>query len=110
MGKGPFGSFVADLCEKVGTSKRYTKDCVRFTGTNVTKSGEFNNKEVMNFNGHKSVQSLTINQRVSSERKMEMAKTIIDAMKKKEDAKPSTNETVNVQAIPVQVAVLVSPP
>ena len=39
----------------------------------------------MDFTGHGSVQSLTIYQGVSNERKLELAKTLTDAMKNKQD-------------------------
>ena len=95
FGKGPLGSFVADLSEQVGTSKRYTNHCVRVSGTNViTKSRKFNNKEVMDFASHKSVQSLTIYQCVSNVKKLELAKTLTDAIKNKQDQPETGPEPV----------------
>ena len=68
LGKTLLGNFITDLCEKVGKMKRYTNHCLRVCSTNiVTKSVKFNTKEVMDFAGHKSVQSLTIYQRVQPE-------------------------------------------
>ena len=58
----------------------------------------------MDFTGHKSVPSLTIYQRVSNERKMEMAKTLTDAIKNKVE----TKQTPQVQ--PALVPVQVPPP
>ena len=75
LGKNPLGSFVAKLCEKIGTSKHYTNHCVRVSSTStVTQCGKFKDKEIMDLTSHKSVQSLTIYQRVWPEKKLQMAK------------------------------------
>ena len=78
---------LAPLCQKyvkkVGTLKHYTNHCVRVSTTNViTKSGKFNDKEVMNFTGHKSVQSLQTYCRVSKQTKMEMSKELSKVINK----------------------------
>ena len=42
----------------------------------ITNSGKFNDAEVMDFTGHKSVQILQIYRHLSKEKKMEMSKEL----------------------------------
>ena len=61
LGKMPLGHFIAEISEKVGTSKPYPNHYVRVSTTNIiTNCGLFNDKEVMDFTGHKSVQIVQI--------------------------------------------------
>ena len=84
LGKGPLGSFISELCAKVGTSKHCTNHCVRVSTTNViTCTGLFNDKEVMEMMGHKSSESLQLYRCVCPEKKMEMAKVLGSAINKK---------------------------
>ena len=58
----------------------------RFSATNIVmKSGKFNDKETMDFTGHKSVQSLNIYCCVSAERKMELVHELTKVMNKTKD-------------------------
>ena len=79
----PLGNFLADICERIGTSKRYTNHCIRVSSTSaVTRTGKYSNCEVMDLSGHKSVQSLTIYQHIQLKRKMEMANNLNKALNK----------------------------
>ena len=86
LGKTPLGSFVSEICQKVGTSKHYTNHCIRVSTTNIiTKSGKFNEKEVMDFTGHKSVQLLQTYCFVSKETKMEISRELSKVINKTQD-------------------------
>ena len=86
LGKTPLSSIVSEICQKVGTSKHYTNHCIRVSTTNIiTKSGKFSDKEVMDFTGYKSVQSLQTYCCVSKETKMEMSKELSKLINKTQD-------------------------
>ena len=78
--------FMSKLSKTAELSKIYTNHCVRVTGISILSRCRFNNKEVMSMSGHKSVQSLTVYQRVQDERKIEMGKVLSSAMSKSDDA------------------------
>ena len=99
LGKAPLGGFVGNLCDKIGTKKRYTNYCVCVTNASlVISTGKYTDKEMMEMIGHKSVQGLTVSQRVKNNKKIEMAKSLnlalkhtdnqIDDMVKKENLPP----------------------
>ena len=68
---------MTELSKDVGLSKIYTNKSTWVTGTSILARCKYNDKEVMYITGHKSVQSLTVNQQVQDKKKMEMAKVCL---------------------------------
>ena len=93
LGKNPLATFVSDICKKGGTSKIYTNHCLRVTNASILQMCNYSNKEIMEITRHKSVQSLTIYQRVRPENMINMGKTLGTAL---------TNNDQNVLAAPPQ--------
>ena len=62
------------LSKEAGLSRKYTNHSIRVTGASILTRCKFQDKEVMSMTGHKSVQSLTIYQRVHDKTKMKMGK------------------------------------
>ena len=99
LGRNTLGQFMTELSKDVGLSKIYTNHCIRVTGTSILSRCRYNDKEVMSITGHKSVQSLTVYQRVQDKKKMEMAKVLSSSMTKNDDA--LIREIENPQPLPV---------
>ena len=68
LGKNPLSTFMLDLSKKIGLSKIDTNHSFRVTGASLLKRCKFSLKEIMLVTGHKSLQSLTIYQRVHDEK------------------------------------------
>ena len=66
-------------------SRKYTNHSIRVTGASILSRCKFNDKEVMSMTGHKSVQSLTIYQRVQSKTKMNMSKVLHKSLSTDDD-------------------------
>ena len=67
---------MSELSKNCALSKHYTNHCIRVTGTSVLSRCRYNDKEVMSMTGQKSIQSLTVYQRVQNDKKMEMGKVL----------------------------------
>ena len=85
LGKNTLGTFMSELSKTVGLSKIYTNHCIRVTGASILSRCKFNNKEVMSMTGHKSVQSLTIYQRVQEKTKIKMGQVLGASLSKDDD-------------------------
>ena len=86
LGKNILGSFMSQLSKDAALSKIYTNHCIRVTGTSILSRCRYHDKEVMSITGNKSVQSLTVYQRVQDKKKMEMAKVLSSSMNKNDEA------------------------
>ena len=53
LSKTPLGQFVYEIATKFGTLKHYTNHGVTVSTNIITNSGKFNDKDVMDFTGHK---------------------------------------------------------
>ena len=98
MGKNILGHFMTELSKDTALSKRYTNHCIRVTGTSILTRCKFNDKEVMSMTGHKSVQSLTVYQRVQDKTKMQMGKVLSTSLQTKDDQ--LLREIENVPSVP----------
>ena len=76
IGEKKLSSFMTTLRKSVGLSKVYTNHSIRATGTTILSKGMFGPAQVMAVTGHKSVQNLSVYQRVSNEEKIKMADTL----------------------------------
>ena len=85
IGKNILGQFMTELSKNAGLSKSYTNHCIRVTGTSILSRCKYHDKEVMSITRHKSVQSLTVYQRVQDKKKMEMASVSTSSLKKTDD-------------------------
>ena len=111
LGKIPLGQFISELSTSVGTSKHYTKHCVRVSTTNiVTNTGLFNDKEVMDFTGHKSNQSLQIHMCMTKEKKMQMSKELNKVINKMKDQLEEEEKQKEIMAPQPRPAIEPSPP
>ena len=72
VGHNTHEKFLSILSDKAKLSQKYTNHCIRVTGvTNLTRAN-FSAKQVMSITGHKSVESLSIYQRVKEDEKLMM--------------------------------------
>ena len=85
IGKNTLGSFMSELSKNVKLSRRYTNHSIRVTGASILTRCNFNDKEVMSMTGHKSVQSLTIYQRVQDKTKVKTGKVLQKSLTSDDD-------------------------
>ena len=77
IGKNPIATFMSKLSDKAGLSQIYTNHSICATGiTNHTRY-HYNPKQIMAITGHKSIQSLSVYQRVKSDEKMMMGMSLM---------------------------------
>ena len=76
LGKNKLGPFMKDISVKCQLSKIYTNHCIRVTGASILTRCNYSAKEIMSVTSHKSVQSLTIYQRVQDPKKIEMGNVL----------------------------------
>ena len=83
---------MSDLSELIGLKQRYTNHSIRVTGiTNLTRS-HYTPRQVMSITGHKSIQSLSIYQRVKEDEKMMMGMSLIYSLFRPSDVNRVLNE------------------
>ena len=82
IGGNTLGQFLTDLCKDIPElKKKYTNHCLRVTGmTNLTHCN-FTNRQIMSVTGHKSLQSLSMYQRVKADEKMMMGMSLAYSLK-----------------------------
>ena len=72
LGHNTLEKFLGRLSDKNNLSEHYTNHCIRVTSvTNLTRAN-FSAKQIMSITGHKSIQSLTIYQKVKEDEKHNM--------------------------------------
>ena len=77
VGKNPHATFISDLAQLAGLDTRYMNHSICVTGvTNLTRS-HYTPKQIMSMTGHKSLQSLSIYQKVKEDEKMMMDKSLM---------------------------------
>ena len=72
MGHNPLDQFLTRISDTCGLSDYYTNHCIRMTGITNFKKGNRTDSQIMAASGHKSIQSLTLYQRVSDDEKLMM--------------------------------------
>ena len=76
VGENTLGSFVSDICTLVKSSKKYTNHCLRVTGITNLTARNFTPRQIMSVSGHKSIQSLSLYQRVKTNEKLMMGMSL----------------------------------
>ena len=80
LGQNPIERFISTIAQKNGLQEeKYTNHCLRVTGIN-TLTPYFKNKEVRAVRGHESDDSLSLYQKASDEKKLEMGMSIGHAL------------------------------
>ena len=72
IGSNPLSKFMGYLSKELGLSKMYTNHSIRVTATTFLGRNQFTNKQIMSVTGHRSVNSLAIYQKVSTNEKIRM--------------------------------------
>lgn len=85
---------MSDLSLSCKLSQKYTNHSIRATGASILSKNKFNDAQIMSVTGHKSVQSLSVYQRVDTQEKLEMGQAL----------------GVTMGAVPAQIAALPAPP
>ena len=76
IGEHTLGSFMTELSKHITLQKKYTNHCLRVTGTTNLTRCNFTSKQIMSVTGHKSLQSLSMYQRVKADEKMMMGMSL----------------------------------
>ena len=76
IGENTLGQFMTELSKNVVMQKKYTNHCLRVTGTTNLTRCNFTSKQIMSVTGHKSLQSLSMYQRVKADEKMMMGMSL----------------------------------
>jgi hypothetical protein len=80
VGAKTLTTFMSDLSKKCNLSKIYTNHSIRATGATMLSKGMYGPPQIMAVTGHKSVQSLTVYQRVDEDEKLKMGQSISEAL------------------------------
>ena len=86
IGNNTHNLFMATVTEKLKLQTRYTNHCIRVTGITNLRRGSFNAKQVMSVSGHKSVDSLAIDERIQADEKLMMGMCLTYSLLRPEDA------------------------
>lgn len=80
IGAKKLGVFMSELSEKCNLSRIYTNHSIRATGATLLSKHKygFGDAQIISVTGHKCVQSLTTYQRIDTEDKIKMGKTLTD--------------------------------
>ena len=73
-------TFMSELSKSCQLSQIYTNHSIRATGATVLSKGMYGPAQIMAVTGHKSVQSLSVYQRVDDEEKLQMGKTLSESL------------------------------
>ncbi|VDI34943.1 Hypothetical predicted protein, partial [Mytilus galloprovincialis] len=93
LGEKKLSTFMSELSKKCNLSIVYTNHSIRATGTPVLSQNMYGSAQIMAVTGHKSVQSLTTYQRIDTNEKIKMGKTISDNLVQR--AVIASNHTCN---------------
>ena len=80
MGQKTLAVFMSELSKSCQLSQIYTNHSIRATGATVLSKGMYCPAQIMAVTGHKSVQSLSVYQRVDDEEKLQMGKTLSESL------------------------------
>ena len=73
IGPNPLSTFMSKLSHDCDLSRVYTNHSIRVTGATFLSRHQFSPKQIMAITGHKSLNSLAIYEKVSTDEKMSMA-------------------------------------
>jgi hypothetical protein len=90
VGEKKLSTFLSSLSKVVGLSAIYTNHSIRATGASILSKSMYGPSQVMAVTGHKSVQSLSVYQRVSDEEKMMMGDSLTENILPPMPALPSS--------------------
>ncbi|VDI09601.1 uncharacterized protein [Mytilus edulis] len=76
VGEKKLKTLMSDLSLSCKLSQKYTNHSIRATGASILSKHKFNDAQIMSVTGHKSVQSLSVYQRVDTQEKLEMGQTL----------------------------------
>lgn len=76
VGEKKLSTFLSRISKAAGLSKIYTNHSIRTTGASILSKSMFGPSQVMAVTGHKSVQSLSVYQRISDDEKMMMGDSL----------------------------------
>lgn len=74
--KKKLSTFLSRISKAAGLSEIYTNHSIRATGASILSKSMFGPSQIMAVTGHKSVQSLSVYQRVSDDEKMMMGDSL----------------------------------
>ena len=80
MGQKTLAVFMSELSKSCQLSQIYTNHSIRATGATELSKGMYGPAQIMAVTGHKSVQSLSVYQRVDDEEKLQMGKTLSESL------------------------------
>ena len=72
IGPNPLSEFMSKMSHAADLTKVYTNHCIRVTGATFLARNQFSPKQIMSITGHKSINSLSIYQKVSTDEKLSM--------------------------------------
>ena len=91
IGKNPLSTFMSSISEMCNLLKIYTNHTIRVTGATILERKGYSNEQIMSVTRHKSVQSLSIYQRIMPKDRLSTGKTLFEPMTKKENEIKSVN-------------------
>ncbi|XP_063443130.1 uncharacterized protein LOC134723448 [Mytilus trossulus] len=99
VGEKKLTVFMSDLSKSANLSQIYTNHSIRASGATILSKNMYGPAQIMAVTGHKSVQSLTVYQRVGNSEKIKMGHTLSDNLVKKNNAMPAISSTA-ILALP----------
>ena len=96
IGKNPHSTYMSDLSELIGLDEQYTNDSIHVTGVTNLTHGHYTPHQIMSISGHKSIQSLSIHQRVKKDEKMMMGMSLMYSLLQPSDVAKVTRECAPV--------------
>ena len=84
-GHNTLDKFMRRISEKINLSQVYTNHCIRVTGVTNLNRSHFTAKQIMSISGHKSLESLAIYQKVTSDEKMMMGMSLTYSLLRPEE-------------------------
>ena len=76
VGEKKLGTFLSNLSKSLNFATIYTNHSIRATGASILSKCMFGPSQVMAVTGHKSMQSLSVYQRVSDQEKIQMGESL----------------------------------
>ena len=73
IGSNPLSAFMSTMSHDAELSRSYTNHSIRVTATTYLGREDFSSKQIMAITGHRSLNSLSIYQKVSTDKKLKMA-------------------------------------
>ena len=107
VGPNPLSTFMSRISDEAKLSKIYTNHSIRVTGTTLLGRCNFSSKQIMSVTGHRSVNSLSVYQKVSENEKLMMGMSMTCYLQSDSEPteiianlKPPTNIQKHQQILP----------